>query len=139
MYEIMKWNISEIKHHTYEVLNMYVYLIFWVLTHGNLKFWQIFWKEKLIFISEMPFFLLLPPENESLQLFWTINAHNNEQFTIKHWEKILCEVHVRLFWSFLHQHQLAQNHKKTLNCTLVPRPQKNPQNSIFSSFCDFRG
>ena len=36
IYEIMKWNISKIKHHSYEVLNLQVYLIVLVLTHGNL-------------------------------------------------------------------------------------------------------
>ena len=34
VYEIMKWKISKIKHHSYEILNLQVYLI--VLTHGNL-------------------------------------------------------------------------------------------------------
>ena len=107
IYEIMKWNISKIKHHSYEVLNLQVYLIVLVLTHGNLQFWGISCKEKVIFIRGMPFFLLLPLESEFLQKFWTINAHNNEEFTIKHWEKILCEVCGRFFWSFLHQYHLA--------------------------------
>ena len=30
-----------------------------------------------------------PSENKFLQKFWTINAHNNEEIIIKHWEKIL--------------------------------------------------
>ena len=36
IYEIMKWNILNIKHHNYEVLTLQVYLIVLVLTHGNL-------------------------------------------------------------------------------------------------------
>ena len=36
VHEIMKWNISKIKHNSYEVLNLQVYLIILVLTHGNL-------------------------------------------------------------------------------------------------------
>ena len=36
IYEIMKWNISKIKHHSYEVLNLQVYLIVLVLTHAIL-------------------------------------------------------------------------------------------------------
>ena len=36
IYEIMKWNISKIKDHSCEVLNLQVYLIVLVLTHGNL-------------------------------------------------------------------------------------------------------
>ena len=44
----------------------------------------VFCKEKVNFITGMPFFLLLTPENEFLQKFLTINAHNNEVFTIKH-------------------------------------------------------
>ena len=64
-------------------------------------------QKKLIFITGMLFFLLLPPENEFLQKFGIINGHNNEEFTIKHLEKLLCEVCGRFFWSFLHQYQLA--------------------------------
>ena len=44
----------------------------------------VFYKEKVNFITGMPLFLLLTPENEFLQKFLTINAHNNEVFTIKH-------------------------------------------------------
>ena len=106
IYEIMKWNISKIKHHNYEVLNLQVYLIVLMLTHGNLSFWGIFCRANVIFITGMPFFLLLPHENEFLQIFWTINAHSNEEFTMKHWEKT-CEVCGRFFWSFLHQYHLA--------------------------------
>ena len=59
IYEIMKWNTSKIKHHNYEVLlNLQVQLIVLVLTHGNLYSWEIFCKEKVIFITGMPFFLL---------------------------------------------------------------------------------
>ena len=36
IYEIMKWNILKIKYHSYEVLNLQVYLIVLVLTHGKL-------------------------------------------------------------------------------------------------------
>ena len=36
IYEIMKWNISKIKHHSYEVLHLQVYLLVLVVTHGNL-------------------------------------------------------------------------------------------------------
>ena len=68
IYEIMKWNISKIKHHSYEILNMQVYLIVLVLTHGNLQFWGISCKEKVIFITGMPFFLLLPLESKFLQV-----------------------------------------------------------------------
>ena len=32
IYEIMKWNISKIKHHSYEVINLQVYLIISMLT-----------------------------------------------------------------------------------------------------------
>ena len=32
----MKWNILKIKHHSYEVLNLQIYLIVLVLSHGNL-------------------------------------------------------------------------------------------------------
>ena len=32
----MKWKISKIKYHTYEVLNLQVYLTVLVLTHENL-------------------------------------------------------------------------------------------------------
>ena len=83
----MKWNVRKIKHYSHKVLNLQVYLIVLVLTHGNLQFWWIFCKENKIFITGIPFFLTLPPENEFLQTFWTINARNNEEFTIKHWEK----------------------------------------------------
>ena len=36
IYEIVKWNISKIKHLSYEVLNLQVYFIVLMLTHGNL-------------------------------------------------------------------------------------------------------
>ena len=36
IYEKMEWNISKMKHHSYEVLNLQVYLIVLVLSHGNL-------------------------------------------------------------------------------------------------------
>ena len=32
-------------------------------------------------------FFRLTPENEFLQKIWTINTYNNEEFTIKNWEK----------------------------------------------------
>ena len=54
------------------------------------KFWKTVWhpwKFQVIFITRMPVFLLLPFENECLQAFSTINADNNEEFTIKHGEK----------------------------------------------------
>ena len=35
IYEIMKWNISKIKHHSYEVLNLQVYLIVLVLNYRS--------------------------------------------------------------------------------------------------------
>ena len=57
-------------------------------------------KEKVIFNTGIPFFLFLPPKNEFLQTFSTINAHKNDDVTIKHWEKILCEVFGGFFWSF---------------------------------------
>ena len=41
-------------------------------------------KFEVIFITRMPVFLLLPLENEFLEAFSTINAHNNEEFRIKH-------------------------------------------------------
>ena len=41
----------------------------------------------------MPFFLPFTLENEFFQTFWSLNAHFNEQFTVKHWEK-------NLVWSF---------------------------------------
>ena len=83
-----KRNISKIKHHSYKVLNLQVHFVVLVLTHRNLSFWAIFCKANVIFITGMPFFLLLPPENEFLQIFWTINAHNNEEFTMKYWKKL---------------------------------------------------
>ena len=45
-------------------------------------------KFQVIFIIRMPVFLLLSLENEFLEEFSTINADNNEEFTIKHGEKI---------------------------------------------------
>ena len=54
----------------------------------------------------MPFFLFLPPKNEFLQTFSIINAHKNEDVTIKHWEKILCEVLEGFSGLFLHQYHL---------------------------------
>ena len=56
-----------------------------------------FRKENVYFITGMRFFLLLPPENGFLQIFWTITAHNKEEFIMKHWEKILCKVCGRFF------------------------------------------
>ena len=97
IYEMMKWNLSKIKHHSYEVLNLQIYLIVLMLTHGN---GRLFCKENVIFITGMSFFQLLPPENEFLQMFWTINTNNNEEFTIKHWQEILCRVCGGFFWSF---------------------------------------
>ena len=64
-------------------------------------------KFEVIFITRMPVFLLLPLENEFLEAFSSINAHNNEEFRIKHWEKISCEVCGRFFWCVLHQYDLA--------------------------------
>ena len=55
--------------------------------------------QKCDFFTVMPFFLLLAPDNEFLQKFWTINAHYNEEFTMKHWEKLLCKVCGRFLWS----------------------------------------
>ena len=55
-----------------------------LLFSESFSHWAIFFKEKVIFITGMLFFLLLPPENEFLQKFWTMNAHNNEEFTFKH-------------------------------------------------------
>ena len=55
------------------------------------------WKFQVIFITRMAVFLLLSLENEFLQAFSTIIADNNEEFTIKHGEKILCEVCGRFF------------------------------------------
>ena len=49
-----------------------------MLTRGNLQLWGTFCKETVIFITEMTFFPLLPPENEFLKMFSTINAHNKE-------------------------------------------------------------
>ena len=46
-----------------------------------------FFAKKVVFITGMPFFLLLPPENVFIQKFWTINGHKNEEFTTKHWKK----------------------------------------------------
>ena len=89
IYEIMKWNTSKIKHHNYEVLlNLQVQLIVLVLTHGNLYSWEIFAKKRWFLLQECHFFyFFLLPENDFLQKFWTTNAHNNEEFTIKHQEK----------------------------------------------------
>ena len=43
-----------------------------------------FLQRKGEFYHRNAIFLLLTPENEFLQKFLTINAHNNEVFTIKH-------------------------------------------------------
>ena len=71
---VISMNISKIKHHSYETLNLQVCLIILVLTHENLWFWAIFCKEKVIFITGMSFFLFLTHGNEFLSMFWTINA-----------------------------------------------------------------
>ena len=54
---------------------------------GNLGAWEPIWIS-MVFYDFVDFWncQLLPLENEFLQKFWTINAHN--KFTIKHWEKI---------------------------------------------------
>ena len=64
-------------------------------------------QRKCEFYYRHAIFLLLPSENELLQMFWTINAESNQEFTMKHWENILCELCGRFFWSFLHQYHLA--------------------------------
>ena len=89
LYEIMKWNISAIKPHLWStklvsILNTSGANTWKPVLLGDLL------QKKVIFITGMPFFLLLHPESEFLLKFWTINAHNNEECTIKHWEKILC-------------------------------------------------
>ena len=56
------------------------------------NFGGFFEKKSWFLLTGMPVFLLLPPENEILQNFWIINADNNEEFTIKHWEK-------KIMWS----------------------------------------
>ena len=43
-----------------------------------------FRKENVYFIPVNAIFLLLPPENQFLQTFRTITAHNNKEFTMKH-------------------------------------------------------
>ena len=47
-----------------------------------------FCKVKMIFITGMQYFIPLTPESEFLGKVLTINAHNNEEFTIKHCQKI---------------------------------------------------
>ena len=42
-----------------------------------------FFAKKVNFYYRNAIFLLLLPESEFLQTFGTINAHNNEEFTIK--------------------------------------------------------
>ena len=42
-----------------------------------------FAKQRWFFITGMSFVLLLPPENEFLQKFWTKNVDDNEEFTNK--------------------------------------------------------
>ena len=74
LFLVISMNISKIKHHSYETLNLQVCLIILVLTHENLWFWAIFCKEKVIFITGMSFFLFLTHGNEFLSMFWTINA-----------------------------------------------------------------
>ena len=74
LFLVISMNISKIKHHSYETLNLQVYLIILVLTHENLWFWGGFCKEKVIFITGMSFFLFLTHGNEFLSMFWTINA-----------------------------------------------------------------
>ena len=59
-----------------------------------------FCKGNVIFTTRMPFFVLSPLENEFLPKFWNINAHNNQEITIKYWETFLFEVCGRIFWSF---------------------------------------
>ena len=87
LYEIMKWNISTIKPHLWSTK-----LVSILNTLGANKWKPVLLgdllQKKVIFITGMPFFLLLHPENEFLRKFW--NTHNNKECTIKHWEKILC-------------------------------------------------
>ena len=89
LYEITKWNTSTIKPHLWSIK-----LVSILNTLGANKWKPVLLgdllRKKVIFITGMPFFLLLHPESEFLLKFWTINAHNNEECTIKHWEKILC-------------------------------------------------
>ena len=96
-------NIWKIKYHSYKVLNLQVNLIVLVLTHGNQWFLGIFLEKRWFLLQKCNFFYFYPLKMN----FWTINAHNNEELTIKHWEKILCEVCGRFSWSFLHQYHLA--------------------------------
>ena len=47
-----------------------------------------FFAKKIWFLlQECHFFYFFPPENEFLQKFGAINAHSNEEFTLKHCEK----------------------------------------------------
>ena len=56
IYEIMKWNTSKIKHHSYEVLNRQVYLIVVLLTHGNLYCGRFFAKKRWFLLQGCYFF-----------------------------------------------------------------------------------
>ena len=77
-----EFNISKIKHHSYEVLNQQVYFIVLV---KPVILGDFFEKKMCILLQECDFFLLLPPENDFLQTFWTIAAHSKEEIPRKHW------------------------------------------------------
>ena len=64
------------------------------------NFGGFFTKNNVYFITGMPFFLLLPLDNDFLQTFWAITAYNNEELPMKHWEKILCEAFWKVFLVF---------------------------------------
>ena len=100
------WSISKIKHHTYKVLNLQVYIISFGVNSWKPVILRDFLLKKVIFITGMLFFLLLPPSNEFLQKFWTINALNNEKFKTKHWKKNYVKF-AEGFLAFLYHSHLA--------------------------------
>ena len=75
-----------------------------------MQFSQAFCKENLIFTTGMPYIALLPPENEFLPKFSTINAHNNEAMRKMRnkkneaMRKFFMQSLGRFLWSFLHQY-----------------------------------
>ena len=84
IYEIMKRNISNIKHHSYEVLNLQIYFIVLVLPHGNLLSLGNFLQRKCDFYYKNAIFSILTPWKWIFTSFEPLNAQNNEEFTMQH-------------------------------------------------------
>ena len=76
--KIMKWNIGNIKNYSYEAFN-----------RCDISSWK---PVLFLFLLQECHFLYFTPWKWFFWKFWTINADLNEEFTIKHWEKVLCGV-----------------------------------------------